>query len=377
MHSGGNAYTDTQGNSWAADNGFTGGETDSTTHAIANTPDPTLYQSERYGDFSYQFTVPNGSYNVKLKFAEIYWTSPGQRVFNVTINGTEVLSDFDIVAAAGAAYTAIDESFPVTVADGSIMIQFTSGPANLPKISAIEISSSSGVVVQLSPTTASLSASQAQQFTASVTGSTNTAVNWTYSPQVGALVTSGATAGLYTAPASITTAQTVFVTASSVAAPTQASSAAVSLNPPFSPILVHSGGAAYTDTLGQAWSADKDFIGGSTGSTTNTIANTPDPALYQTERYGDFSYQFTVPNGSYNVVLKFAEIYWTTTGQRLFNVSINGTQVLTNFDIVAAAGAPLTAIDKTFPVTTTTNQVTVQFTTGTANLPKVSAIEIH
>ncbi|MGA2901186.1 MAG: malectin domain-containing carbohydrate-binding protein, partial [Candidatus Acidiferrales bacterium] len=84
-----------------------------------------------------------------------------------------------------------------------------------------------------------------------------------------------------------------------------------------------------------------------------------------------------VPNGSYNVVLKFAEIYWTTTGQRLFNVSINGTQVLTNFDIVAAAGAPLTAIDKTFPVTTTTNQVTVQFTTGAANLPKVSAIEIH
>ena len=377
VHSGGNAYTDTQGNSWAADNGFTGGETDSTTHAIANTPDPTLYQSERYGDFSYQFTVPNGSYNVKLKFAEIYWTSPGQRVFNVTINGTAVLSDFDIVAAAGAAYTAIDESFPVTVADGSVMIQFTSGPANVPKISAIEISSSSGVVVQLSPTTASLSASQAQQFTASVTGSTNTAVNWTYSPQVGSLVTSGATAGLYTAPASITTAQTVFVTASSVAAPTQASSAAVSLNPPFSPILVHSGGAAYTDTLGQAWSADKDFIGGSTGSTTSTIANTPDPALYQTERYGDFSYQFTVPNGSYNVVLKFAEIYWTTTGQRLFNVSINGTQVLTNFDIVAAAGAPLTAIDKTFPVTTTTNQVTVQFTTGAANLPKVSAIEIH
>jgi len=35
---------------------------------------------------------------------------------------------------------------------------------------------------------------------------------------------------------------------------------------------------------------------------------------------------------------KFAEIYWTKTGQRIFNVSINGAQVLTNFDIVAAAG---------------------------------------
>ena len=147
--------------------------------------------------------------------------------------------------------------------------------------------------------------------------------------------------------------------------------------PPFSPILVHSGGAVYTDTLGQVWSADKDFNGGSTASTTSSIANTPDPTLYQTERYGDFSYQFAVPNGSYNVVLKFAEIYWTATGQRIFNVSINGTQVLTNFDIIAAAGGPLTAIDKTFPVTVTAGQVTIQFTSGAANLPKIGAIQIH
>jgi len=380
VNAGGNAYTDTLGNSWAADNGFIGGEAASTTHAIADTPDPTLYQTERYGDFSYQFTVPNGSYNVKLKFAEIYWTSPGQRIFNVAINGTEVLSDFDIVAAAGSADTAIDESFPVTVTGGSITIQFTSGPANLPKISAIEISaaSTSGISVQVSPATVSLSASQAQQFTATVTGSTNTAVTWTYSPQVGSLVTSGATAGLYTAPASITTAQRVLVTATSVADPTQSFSAAVSLMPPFSGIFVNAGGPAYTSTTsGQVWSADQAFIGGLTASTTKAIANTTDPTLYQTERYNDFSYQFAVPNGSYNVVLKFAEIYWTTTGQRIFNVSINGTPVLTNFDIVAAAGAPLTAIDKTFPVTVTNNQVTIQFTSGPADLPKISAIQIH
>ncbi|HKF40036.1 MAG TPA: malectin domain-containing carbohydrate-binding protein, partial [Candidatus Acidoferrum sp.] len=64
-------------------------------------------------------------------------------------------------------------------------------------------------------------------------------------------------------------------------------------------------------------------------------------------------------------------------GQRIFSVTINGTPVLTNFDIVAAAGAPLTAIDKTFPVTVTNGLVTVQFVTGPANLPKVSAIEVH
>jgi len=144
----------------------------------------------------------------------------------------------------------------------------------------------------------------------------------------------------------------------------------------FTPIRVHAGGGAYTDTLGQTWSADTGFSGGNVAGTTSAINNTPDPALYQTERYTAFSYQFAVPNGSYNVVLKFAEIYWTSVGQRIFNVAINGTQVLTNFDIVAAAGAPLTAIDKTFPVMVTNGMVTIQFIPGSIDWPKVSAIEI-
>ena len=377
VHSGGGAYSDSVGNNWSSDTGFAGGQVASTTKAIANTLDPALYQTERWGNSAYQFSVPPGKYTVVLKFAEIYWTTTGRRLFNTSINGTQVLTNFDIVAAAGAAFTAIDKSFPVTVTGSSITIQFTTGSADLPKISAIAIKPASGVGIQINPTSASLSASQSQQFAATVTGATNLGVTWTYSPQVGTLVTSGATPGLYTAPSSITTAQTVLVTASSVADPTQASSAAVSLVPPFSPILVHSGGAAYTDTLAQVWSADTGFIGGNTASTTSNIANTPDPKLYQTERWGNFSYQFAIPNGSYNVVLKFAEFYFSKTGQRIFNVSINGTPVLTNFDIVAAAGTALTAIDKTFPVTVSNNQITIQFTSGSADLPKVSAIQIR
>ncbi|MGB8323787.1 MAG: malectin domain-containing carbohydrate-binding protein, partial [Candidatus Acidiferrum sp.] len=376
IHSGGGAYSDSLGNNWSADADFVGGNPASTTNAILNTPDPKLYQTERYGNSTYTFTVPAGNYAVVLKFAEIYWTAAGKRIFNVSINGTQVLTNFDIVAAAGAAFTAIDKTFPVTVTGNAITIQFITGSADYPKISAIEVKTGSTVGIQINPTGASLFAGQSQQFGATVTGTTNLGVTWSYNPQVGTLVTSGTTAGLYSAP-SITTAQNVVVTATSVADPTQASSATVSLLPPFSPILVHSGGAAYTDTLGEVWTADTGFVGGNTASTTNAILNTPDPKLYQTERYGNSTYTFAVPNGSYNVVLKFAEFYWTAAGKRLFNVSINGTQVLTNFDIVAAAGAPLTAIDKTFPVTVTNGKVTIQFTTGSADLPKVSAIEIH
>jgi hypothetical protein len=39
------------------------------------------------------------------------------------------------------------------------------------------------------------------------------------------------------------------------------------------------------------------------------------------------------------VGLHFAETYWTAAGNRVFNTSINGTQVLTGFDIFATVGA--------------------------------------
>src|SRR6266404_7198020 len=75
------------------------------------------------------------------------------------------------------------------------------------------------------------------------------------------------------------------------------------------------------------------------------------------------------------MTLKFAELYWSTAGSRVFNVFINGNQVLTNFDIVAQAGAKNTAIDKPFPVTVTNGQITLQFT-GVLDYPWINAISI-
>ena len=299
------AYTDSLGQTWSADTDFSGGNLFGTTNSISKTSDAQLYQTERFGSFSYHFSVPNGNYNVVLKFAEIYWSSPGQRVFNVSINGTQVLTNFDIVAAAGGPRTAIDKAFPVTVNNGAITVQFILGLADWPKVSAIE------VIQGATSTTASTSSSSTTSSTTSTTS-----------------------------------------------------------------VRVHAGGGAYTDSLGQTWSADTDFSGGNLFGTTNSISKTSDFQLYQTERFGSFSYHFSVPNGSYNVVLKFAEIYFPAPGERIFNVAINGTQVLTNFDIVSAAGGPLTAIDKTFPVTVNNGAITIQFITGPANWPKVSAISL-
>ena len=139
------AFTDVHGTVWGADTGFSGGVAYTTPSllGIAGTDTPQLYNSERYGDgagFSYAFPIPPGAYVVTLKFAEVYVTGPGQRLFNVAIEGQSVLSEFDIYASAGGASAAVDRTFSVTIGSAAhLRIDFTPGSAQNPKVDAIEI----------------------------------------------------------------------------------------------------------------------------------------------------------------------------------------------------------------------------------------------
>ena len=82
------------------------------------------------------------------------------------------------------------------------------------------------VAVTVSPTTATLTASQTQPFTVTVSGTTNQAVTWTISPAgVGSM-----NGNTYTAPASIASQQIVTLTATSVADTTKSATAKVTLN---------------------------------------------------------------------------------------------------------------------------------------------------
>lgn len=144
------------------------------------------------------------------------------------------------------------------------------------------------------------------------------------------------------------------------------------------PIRVRAGGGAVTDANGNIWSGDTGFLGGYTYSNNNSIGNTNTPALYQAQRYSvgaPLEYQFTVPNGSYLVTLKFAETYFTSVGQRMANIVINGQTVQQNFDIVAAAGGPNVAIDKTYPLTVTNGAIDIQLASVVQN-PEINAIQI-
>src|SRR4051812_9677684 len=78
-----------------------------------------------------------------------------------------------------------------------------------------DTSTTTGVAVTISPTSASVAGGATQQFTATVTGSTNTAVTWQVNGTAGgdAVVGTINSTGLYTAPKVLPTTTTVAVTA--------------------------------------------------------------------------------------------------------------------------------------------------------------------
>ncbi|HJZ01970.1 MAG TPA: putative Ig domain-containing protein, partial [Streptosporangiaceae bacterium] len=139
---------------FAADEDFAGGATSATTHAITTTgltnPAPqSVYQHNRYGNFTY--TIPGltagASYTVRLHFAEEYWTTAGSRTFNVLINGTQVLTNFDIFATAGGEYIGVIEPFTATASStGTVTIQFVTVKDNA-QVNGIEVFPSGGNTV--------------------------------------------------------------------------------------------------------------------------------------------------------------------------------------------------------------------------------------
>jgi hypothetical protein len=118
-----------------------------TTAGVANAGPAAVYQSERFGNYAYTFggLTPGGSYVVRLHFAELYWTSAGARLFDVSVNGSRVLSSFDIFAAAGGAMRAVVRDFSaVASASGTIGVGFATVKDNA-KSSGIEILPSGSV----------------------------------------------------------------------------------------------------------------------------------------------------------------------------------------------------------------------------------------
>lgn len=168
VNCGGKAHTDANGIRYRADDLRVGTASDfGSRYMIArvrNEQDMVLYQTERYHTetFSYEVRFPTtgdgeDSYVLVMKFCEVYFTAPQQKVFSVVLNGQlKVVDDLDIFAKAGGRAAAFDVAIPFRLADGKLLIgdedqysatisdrtltiSFVKGPADNPKINAFYV----------------------------------------------------------------------------------------------------------------------------------------------------------------------------------------------------------------------------------------------
>jgi malectin (di-glucose binding ER protein) len=135
------------GREWAPDGYFKGGRILPRTGNLNGTSDPVLFQSERFGHFSYAIPVAPGHYSVTLHFAERFFGSPNSarpglssRVFDVTCNGQALLRNFDIFKEAGGVDRALTRKFTGMMpnSQGKLLIEFKP-VVNYALINAIEV----------------------------------------------------------------------------------------------------------------------------------------------------------------------------------------------------------------------------------------------
>lgn len=105
--------------------------------------------SHRWGindGFVYNFPTGNGVFDIDLVFAEVYppAQSKGVRIFDVSIEDTLSLKDFDVAAEGGIDKEIVKSFKNVQVKDDDLSIGFIKGLKENPMVSAIVIRSSDG-----------------------------------------------------------------------------------------------------------------------------------------------------------------------------------------------------------------------------------------
>ena len=413
INGGGRPYLDRAGTMWEEDLpysvgsfGFTGGSSYTGTNSIAGTDDDVFYQSAHLGTtFTAQFDCPNGTYESTLYNAETQWTTAGRRLFNVSISGQQVLSNFDIFVAAGGSNKAVMVTFTNIVAGGQLQIDFaavaTAWDTNA-RVSGIRVRKIADPVFESIPPTVALDSPADGSTVSGIVSVTGTAAdngavakvevsiddggwnlaagttNWSFARNTQSLVN-----GTHTISARATDGSGNLSTISSVTVRV--------INVPGAYLARISAGnpSNVTDCVGSMWIQDQAYsvnsfgYSGGTGGYVNHaivgVCSTVWP-LYQRERYSTstsgFSYLFDCPPGIYETMLLEAETYWSSTGQRVFNVFIQGQQVLTNFDVFAAAGGQNIPITRVFTTAVAAGQLELDFVPITDNA-RASGIQVR
>lgn len=230
-------------------NGIVGGNaTVGTVSATGNYQAPATVPTPNVVTISAQSTAyPSsiGSISLTLtrKVPSLWSVSPSQIAagsYSVSFNGANFAPD-SVATANGADVATTYISPTALVAKGSAVVGTIKFDVRQPGPGAVTTGSpvtvkvvATIVTVAVKPGSATVGLGTNQAFSATVTGSANTAVTWSVNGVTGGNSAAGTinSSGVYTAPASMPSPATVSIAAASVAAPSVTGQATVTLSPP-------------------------------------------------------------------------------------------------------------------------------------------------
>lgn len=107
-------------------------------------------------------------------------------------------------------------------------------------------------------------------------------------------------------------------------------------------LAINCGGESYRDSK-DIYYLDDSYVDGGQSSDFGSqfeIKNTHDQIVYQTERWSenDFTYSLPVPEGKYVLVLKFSEVYFNSANEKVFDINIGNKPIVKNLDIYSKVG---------------------------------------
>jgi hypothetical protein len=117
-----------------------GGMNRTTGALVGGTSDPALYADEKVGYFTENIIIPNGTYDVRLHFAETQGYKPGRRVFHVDVLESPAidLPYLDVAALAGQNTALVRTIFNVTTIAPVIRVRTTAFLGD-PILAAVEV----------------------------------------------------------------------------------------------------------------------------------------------------------------------------------------------------------------------------------------------
>lgn len=153
----------------------------------------------------------------------------------------------------------------------------------------------------------------------------------------------------------------------------------------FREIAVNVGSNAdFIDESKIVWTADKPFQIGNWGfignnatevSTLRNVSGSLDDPLFQTMRENVSAYQFDVPNGKYEIELRFVEPKFKEGGRRIFDVAVNGKMILKNLDLAKEDGFMQSVIKKIAVSTADDQGIKIKFV-AIKDKPILSGVKI-